>query len=52
MFLRMKIPAFLLLLLTASCPAQSPPAPALPGKWKLVPEFTDDFDTPKLDPGK
>ena len=48
----MKVPAFLLLLLTVSSPAQSPPAPALPGKWKLVPEFTDEFDAPKLDQAK
>ncbi len=52
MFPGMKIPAFLLLLLAVSSPAQSPPAPALPGKWKLVPEFTDEFDAPALEPGK
>jgi hypothetical protein len=30
----------------------APSAPALPGKWKLVPEFTDEFDAPKLDQAK
>lgn len=28
---------------------QQPAAPALPGKWRMVPEFSDEFDGPEID---
>ncbi len=51
----MKIPGLFLpgfLAIQAAALAQQPASPPIPGYWRIVPEFSDEFNAPELDAGK